>query len=125
MTTRYQEKSKAKQAPIPSPRTETLRQSMAALLKQSPLTAQELSAQVGLAERQVYSHLRHIRQSLHCQAGSLRILPAECHDCGFVFAKRERLKKPGRCPICHGQFISQPRYLIADPERSDRPQGEK
>jgi predicted Zn-ribbon and HTH transcriptional regulator len=103
---------KPKQAPIPSQREDTLRQSMIALLQHNPLTAREISEQVGVAEREVYAHLAHIRQSLHREAISLNVLPAECRGCGFMFTKRDRLKRPGRCPLCRGQSISQPRYLL-------------
>lgn len=82
------------------------------LLRQQPLTAREISEQVGVAEREVYAHLEHLRQSLHRGEFALSVLPAECRGCGFIFSKRERLRRPGRCPLCHGQSISQPRFLI-------------
>jgi len=103
---------KPKQTPIPSQREDTLRQSMIALLQHNPLTSREISEQVGVAEREVYAHLVHIRQSLRREAISLNVLPAECRGCGFMFTKRDRLKRPGRCPLCRGQSISQPRYLL-------------
>lgn len=103
---------KQKQAPIPDQREGTLRQSMIALLRHSPLTAREISEQVGVSEREVYAHLEHIRQSLHREEDSLVILPAECRGCGFVFTKRDRLKRPSRCPLCRSQSISQPRYRL-------------
>jgi predicted ArsR family transcriptional regulator len=52
---------KPKQAPIPSQRADTLRQSMIALLQHNPLTASEISEQIGVSEREVYDHLSHIR----------------------------------------------------------------
>jgi predicted Zn-ribbon and HTH transcriptional regulator len=70
---------------------------MIALLKHNPLTSREISKQVGVAKREVYVHLVHIRQSLHREAISLNVLPAECRGCGFMFTKRDRLKRPGRC----------------------------
>ena len=103
---------KPKPATIPSLREDTLRQSMSDLLRQQPLTAREISEQVGVAEREVYAHLEHLRQSLHRGEIMLHVLPAECRGCGFVFSKRERLKRPGRCPLCHGESISQPRFRI-------------
>jgi hypothetical protein len=103
---------KPKQVPIPGRREATLRQSMIVLLRQSPLSATEISAQVGLSEREVYGHLKHIRHSLHREAAALTVLPAKCRGCGFAFTKRDRLKRPGCCPLCRGQSISQPRYLI-------------
>jgi predicted Zn-ribbon and HTH transcriptional regulator len=38
--------------------------------------------------------------------------PACCRACGFVFHKRERLRKPGRCPACHHSFIEAPVFRI-------------
>ncbi|MBE0575756.1 MAG: transcriptional regulator [Desulfuromonadales bacterium] len=99
-------------APIPALRADTLRQSMKALLRKNPLTAREIPEQVGVAQSEIYAHLDHIHQSLHRGETSPGVLPAECRDCGFVFTKRERLKRSGCCPLCHGQSISEPRYLI-------------
>jgi hypothetical protein len=103
---------KLKPATIPSLREDTLRQSMSDLLRQQPLNAREISEQVGVAEREVYAHLEHLRQSLHRGEMTLHVLPAECRGCGFIFSKRERLKRPSRCPLCHSQSISQPRFSI-------------
>jgi predicted Zn-ribbon and HTH transcriptional regulator len=96
----------------PSPREETLRQGIIARLEVEALTALEISEQIGIAQREVASHLEHIRHSLHRQGRSLLVIPAECRSCGFIFAKRERLKRPGRCPVCRNQSISEPRYRI-------------
>ncbi|WP_432823530.1 transcriptional regulator [Trichloromonas sp.] len=101
-----------KKPAIPAPREETLRQGIQALLEGEPVTALEISERVGIAQREVAGHLEHIRHSLHRQKRSLTVLPAECRSCGFVFAKRERLKRPGRCPVCRNQSISEPRYRI-------------
>lgn len=103
---------KPNREPVPTPREDTLRQRMRALLQQNPLSAREISEQVGVAEREVYAHLEHLRQSLHREATSLSVLAAKCRGCGFVFTKRERLKRPGRCPLCRGHSIRQPRYRI-------------
>ncbi len=105
-------RERAKSAPIPPLRANTLRRSIIALLRRNPLSAREISERLGVAERDVYGHLEHIRQSLHRERITLAVLPAACRNCGFVFAKRERLKRPGHCPLCHGQSISQPRYRI-------------
>jgi hypothetical protein len=34
------------------------------------------------------------------------------NKCGFIFRKRDRLKKPGRCPVCHGEHIQDPLFSI-------------
>ncbi len=104
---------KQKRPTVPAQREETLRQGIIAMLEREEVTALEISEEIGLAEKEVYGHLEHIRHSLHRQGRSLTVVPAACRGCEFVFAKRDRLKRPGRCPLCHGQSISQPRYRIA------------
>ena len=101
-----------KSSPVPSPRATTLRQSICALLRNESLSAREISEQVGIRERDVCEHLEHIRHSLHREGHRLNIQPAECRSCGYLFVKRDRLKRPGRCPLCKGESISQPRYQI-------------
>lgn len=85
---------------VPAPRAETLRQRIVELLHIAPLAPREMSAAVGLPEKAVAGHLEHIRKSLHGTAEHLEIEPATCRKCGFVFARRERLDRPGRCPNC-------------------------
>lgn len=104
---------KEKQPVVPSERFGTVRQSILELLRRYEVTALEISEEVGIPVRDVYGHLHHIQQSLHREADSLIVQPAECRGCGFVFVKRDRLKRPGRCPVCRGESISQPRYLVA------------
>lgn len=101
---------------IPSPREETVRQRILELLRGPALTPREISAEVGIREREVARHLEHIRKSLHHTAGQLLIEPATCRKCGFAFAKRERLDRPGRCPMCKGQSIAEPRFSISGGE---------
>ena len=74
------------------------------------MTARELSGEMGIGEKEVYDHLEHIQR--HKRDLHLSIVPAVCRKCGFIFRKRERLKKPGKCPICHGEFIDKPSFSI-------------
>lgn len=82
------------------------------LLRQGSYSARDLSAAVGIPERQVDFHLEHIRRSLQREQESLEVLPPRCHGCGFVFAKRTRLTRPGRCPICRGESIQEPLFTV-------------
>ncbi|MBE0596899.1 MAG: ArsR family transcriptional regulator [Desulfuromonadales bacterium] len=97
---------------VPAFRGETVRQRIVDLLRGSSLTPREISAEVGIQEKEVARHLEHIRKSLQSAEGRLEIDPATCRKCGFVFTKRERLDRPGRCPVCRGQSIAEPRFLI-------------
>ena len=89
---------------------DTLRHEIVSLLDGDELSAREISAAIGIAEKEVYGHLEHIQ--LHKRDLHLLITPAVCRKCGFVFRKRERLKKPGKCPVCRGELISEPLFSI-------------
>lgn len=90
-------------------RGETLRQGIIKLLMEGPHNARDISAEVGVMEKEVVEHLEHIRKTFHSR---FVVKPAECRRCGFSFTKRDRLKKPGRCPMCHSESVSAPLYSI-------------
>ena len=92
--------------------SQTVRQMIIDILLEGPATAKELSARVSIPAKDVFPHLAHIRSSLHHGQQRLVMEPASCRTCGFVFQKRERLRKPGRCPSCHHSFIDQPGFRI-------------
>ncbi len=114
-------RQKPKEPFVPAERHETIRREILSLLSDQPLTAKDISAEVHIPEKEAYEHLEHIVRSTHKTGHHLDVIPAECLKCGFVFAKRERLKKPGRCPICHGEKIQPPLFLIKGaPEISEK-----
>ena len=88
----------------------TLRKEIAEALEHQSLDLREISQRFGIKEREALDHLEHIARSAH--PGRLTIEPALCRECGFSFKKRERLKPPGRCPLCKSESISPPRYKI-------------
>lgn len=100
---------KPKSPAIPPPQSVTLRQALLALLAGETLTLRELSVRLHLSEREVLPHLEHLRRS----GDRLLVTPASCAACGFVFRKRERLGKPGRCPVCRSEHLHPPRYGLS------------
>jgi hypothetical protein len=62
--------------------------------------------------KEILGHLEHLERSLLNQGCSLAVEPAECCRCGFVFNKRERLKKPGCCPVCRGEVLHEPLFSV-------------
>lgn len=98
---------------IPPERHDTIRHDIIQALDGRTLSALEISAEARVSEKEVYGHLEHIRKSLSEQNRKLVVTPAECLSCGFVFKKRERLKTPGRCPVCHKEHIQEPLYSMA------------
>lgn len=104
----------------PPPREATLRGQLAAALRRGPATARELSAEVGVREKDVPEHLAHLSRSLAARGERLEVVPASCIACGFAFRSRERLTRPGACPRCRSTRIDPPvfRLLPAAPERT-------
>jgi len=90
----------------------TLRQRLAELLREQEADALELSQALGIAEKDVYAHLEHIQRSAAAAGGELSVTPSECLACGYVFADRGRLTRPGRCPRCRGTRVSRPSFRI-------------
>jgi predicted Zn-ribbon and HTH transcriptional regulator len=105
-------KKRSKGPYVPADRKETIRQGIIASLRDSPLSAKELSGSLRVSEKEIYEHLDHIQKTIHKSGSILSVNPAVCRRCGFVFRKREKLKKPGRCPICRGESIEEPLFQI-------------
>lgn len=96
----------------PPERRETVRRKILALLSGTPLSAKQISARAGIPEKEVYTHLPHLEKTVSTLMGRLAVVPAECRKCGFVFRKRERPGRPGRCPVCRGESISEPLFFL-------------
>jgi len=105
-------KLKPKEPFVPAERHETIRREILAILHDRTLSAKDISGEVHISEKDVYDHLEHIERSAHATGHHLTIIPAECEKCGFVFRKRERLRKPGRCPVCKEEKIQEPLFEI-------------
>ncbi len=105
-------KNKPRPPTIPVEKQSTIRREIVELLRGEPLSAREISARVRIPEKEVLDHLEHIRTAAHDDGKKLRVVPAMCRKCGFEFHKRERLARPGRCPVCHGEQIREPRYFM-------------
>jgi predicted Zn-ribbon and HTH transcriptional regulator len=105
---------------IPRPAGETLRSVIRELILGRPLSAREISGQAHITEKDVYGHLEHIRQSLHACGSYLDVTPAECRSCGFVFAKRDRLTPPGKCPVCRCETIFEPLFAVRQGKERDQ-----
>ncbi len=103
---------KIKEFPMLPEMHETLRRNIRSVLERGPRSAKDLSADVGISEKEVYGHLEHIKMSVSQSGLHFIVMPAKCKKCGFVFSKREKMKKPGKCPVCRGESIREPLYSI-------------
>jgi transcriptional regulator len=110
-------RKKLKEAAVPEERYETLRRRIALLLRETPLTAKELSGHLRIPERDVFEHLEHIRKTMNKGHHRLVMIPARCDKCGFTFTKRGRLKRPGKCPICRSESLQEPLFSVQKARR--------
>ena len=90
----------------------TIRQEIIDLLNSEELTLRDISQAVSLQEKEIVDHLGHIEHSLQRQEKKLIISPYKCLACGYVFEKRTRFTKPGRCPDCKKSHIQVARFHI-------------
>lgn len=90
----------------------TIREDIRRRLRDEPLTALDLSARVGISEKDVAGHLEHLGRSVKSSGERLEIEPVRCVACGFTFKDRTKLSKPSRCPQCKGQRLTRARYRI-------------
>ena len=105
-------KKKSGDPPVPPERRETIRKRIASVLDSVPMSAKDISVEVGISEKEVYGHLEHIRKTLNRRERIFTVTPAACRQCGFVFRKREKLRKPGRCPVCQSEKIDEPIFSV-------------
>ena len=96
-------------------RRETVRAALRRVLAEGFFTTHELSARIGVREKDIAGHLEHLARSLRGAGERLEIEPAKCLACGFVFRDRARLTTPSRCPRCRDEAIAPPRYHARPP----------
>jgi len=101
--------------PVPLADSDTHRREITAVLYNcaQPLSAKEISSLVGIGEKEVRFHLEHIRKSLRGTSRRLDTVGPRCMECGFVFRKRDRLSRPGKCPRCRSERIEEPLFVLA------------
>lgn len=100
--------------PHPPPeRRQSDRARLLQCLSAEPLAARDLSQAAGLSERDVLEHLKHLQKSLKTHQRQLIVTPVTCLDCQFVFQKRTRLTRPGKCPVCRSTHLSEPLFSLA------------
>jgi predicted Zn-ribbon and HTH transcriptional regulator len=92
--------------------TRTPRQAIRDHLREEALSARDLSARVGLPEREIVPHLEHLARSLRAAGERLEVEQSRCLHCGFVFRERSRLGKPSGCPRCREPHVTAPIFRI-------------
>ena len=91
----------------------TLRQTLALLLSRGERSAFGLADEMMLSQAEVEAHLTHLKKT---HKNKLKMRPAQCGACGYVFKKRTRLDAPGRCPSCKEERVEGPWFKLDLPE---------
>jgi hypothetical protein len=77
------------------------------LVSTEPRTASSLARELGLDRRDMEADLRHMIRSARAAGHLVRVEPARCKACGFMFDE-SKLTKPGKCPACRGSRLLEP-----------------
>jgi predicted Zn-ribbon and HTH transcriptional regulator len=88
------------------------RKDLVSFLHENPMSVAEIATVFGISPKAVEDDLQHLRKSLKKSAYRLKVHPAACRKCTFVFSP-EKLSKPGKCPQCRGTWIEAPLVEIS------------
>ena len=80
-------------------------------LKHQTSTVSGLAREFEVKPRDIEKELEHIRKSVKIEGLTLKITPARCRKCDFVFNK-DKFDKPGKCPKCKSTWIKEPELRI-------------
>jgi predicted Zn-ribbon and HTH transcriptional regulator len=91
----------------------TRREKIKKILQEDRFTdINELIEELEIYDKKILiNDLQHIERSLKRQPQKLKMIPAHCQECGFIFDKK-KLKYPSKCPKCKGQRIISPQFKI-------------
>lgn len=92
----------------------TVRQKIIELLRIRPWDAGGLSRALGITQRAVEVHLKHVAKTVEGRGERFVIGAARCRDCEFEFTDRTRTTKPSRCPKCKSEQLAPPVFEIQD-----------
>ncbi len=81
----------------------TRRQEIRQILHENKQSAQQLANNFQVTLKEILEDLKHIEKSI--KPKKLRIDPAHCKSCNFVFRDRSKVSKPSKCPRCRSEWI--------------------
>jgi predicted Zn-ribbon and HTH transcriptional regulator len=81
------------------------------LLSHEPRSISSLARELGPHRAELEDDLRHAIRSARAQGHRVRVIPARCKSCDFIFDEH-KLAKPSRCPACKGTRLFEPMLQI-------------
>jgi len=88
----------------------TRRQQIIQILQESKQTAQQLANYFQCKLKDVIEDLEHIEKTI--KPKKLKIIPAYCKSCNFIFKERSKISKPSKCPRCKSEWIEAQMFSI-------------
>ncbi len=88
----------------------TRRQQIIEILQENRQTAQQLANYFQTTLKEIIEDLQHIQKSI--KPKKLKINPAYCKKCNFVFKERDKISKPSKCPRCKSEWIEAQMFEI-------------
>ena len=88
----------------------TRRQEIIEMLEKRPMSVSQLANMYKMKVEELLEDFPYIKKTIHPK--KLKIIPAVCKDCGFVFKERTKLRAPSNCPRCKNEWIDEPLFKI-------------
>jgi len=88
----------------------TLRQSLVEFLSAREMSISQLARTLEVKFSEIDLALQHVEKSI--KPKKIKITPARCKECGFVFRERKKFTPPSRCPKCRSEWIAEASYCI-------------
>ena len=89
------------------------RKELITLLLNNPLGITDVARQMEVPPGELEEDIEHLLKSIKHSEYRLIITPSVCRKCGFTFHK-DKFHRPGKCPQCHGTWISEPLFEIKE-----------
>ncbi|MBS3114348.1 transcriptional regulator [Candidatus Woesearchaeota archaeon] len=88
----------------------TRRQQIIETLQQNKQSAQQLANYFQTTLKEIIGDLEHIGKSI--KPKKLKVEPAYCKSCNFIFKERSKVSKPSKCPRCKSEWIEAQMFSI-------------
>lgn len=95
------------------------RKDLIEMLSQGPTSVARLARLLEVHPKDVEQDIKHLFKSLKRSAHRVVVSPAQCRKCGFTFRK-QKLRKPAKCPVCHGTWIEEPTLYVEEKSAGPR-----
>mgnify|MGYP000981633061 FL=1 len=90
----------------------TRREEMIELIKKDSWTLLSLARFFSVPLKTIGNDIEHIEKSLS-KDFKIKVSAAICESCEFIF-KKDKLKKPSRCPKCKSEYIGEPSIQLIE-----------